>query len=164
MRFVGYIVVALCSSGFTALMFYGGVFVGPSQVVNPPRFEFSYSDFVSFLLTVLAIILTALALVIGLVAFRTISEIKREAGRIAEEHSKAEVERRLAKVPEQVKEEVISNMPEAMRAELADAIKRGEFEATVFKGLLQISLGGGLMNRELQPGFEEQEGEEDRNA
>ncbi len=87
MRLISYILVAVISSALTAWMFTGGHIIGPSKALNPPTLELGYSDFVSILLTVLGLILAALAIVIGIVAFRTIAEIKREAKRIAEEHS-----------------------------------------------------------------------------
>ena len=100
MKYVPYIAVALLSSALTAGMFTGGRFVGASRSLTPPTFDISYSDFVSFLLTVLAVILGALALGIGIVAFRTITEIKQEARRIALEHTKTEVEASLTRLPQ----------------------------------------------------------------
>lgn len=168
MRFVPYAVVALCSSILTAWMYSGGNFVGPSAAMNPPTFEFSYSDFVSVLLTILGLILASLALVIGVVAFRTIGEIKREAGRIAEEHSKSEVEKSLASVPDRVAkavgEEVRGRLPMAIDQAVEKAGKEGRLDDALQKAIMQMSAGGGMMNAELQPEFENPEREYDTNA
>ena len=172
-RFVPYILTAVACSAIAALIFYGlifhgGVFVGPSNVPSPPRFEFTYSDFVSFLLTVLAVILTALILIIGLVAFRTIAEIKHEARRIAARHSKSEVERALADVPVRVAEavelEVKQRLPSEIDSAVEEAVKTGRMDTPILRAILQTSMGGGTMNEELQPEFEQQTGEGEQDA
>ena len=168
MRFVSYVLVALGSAALTAWMYNGGHFVGPSRALSPPTFEFSYSDFVSVLLTPLALVLAALAIVIGLIAFRTIGEIKREAGRIAEEHSKSEVENSLASVPETVAKavegEVRERLPAAIDQALEIAGKAGLLDEALQKVIMQISTGGGMMHSELQPEFEQPKREDDTNA
>ena len=168
MKFLSYIVIALCSSAFTAFILYGGHFVGPSKSLTSPSFDITYSDFVSFLLTVLAVILTALALVIGLIAFRTFGEIKLEARRIAEEHSKSEVELSLATVPDRVKkavEQVVSErLPDAIDEAVENAGKAGRLDHALQKAIMQISSGGGATNTELQPDFETQTRKEENDA
>ena len=160
MKYVPYVLIALASAAFTAWMFEGSHFIGPSKSISPPTFDFSYSDFVSFLLTVLAIIITALALVIGLVAFRTIGEIKREARRIAQEHSKSEVERSLDEVPERVtkavEQEVKERLPGAIDNAVEEAGKAGRLDEALQKAIMQVSIGGAVANSELQPEFETQ--------
>ena len=149
-------------------MFTGAHIIGPSKALNPPTLELAYSDFVSILLTVLGLILAALAIVIGIVAFRTIAEIKREAGRIAEEHSKAEVERSLEAVPERVanavEEQVNERLPAAIDQAVEKAGKEGRLDEALQKAMMLFSAGGGAMNAELQPDFEESNDEEDTDA
>ena len=124
MKLASYILVAVVSSAFTVWMFVGGHVIGPSKVPNPPTFELTYSDFVSALLTVLGLVLASLAIVIGIIAFRTIGEIKREAGRIAEEHSKSEVERILDSVPDRVAKAVGREVKERLPAAIDDAVEK----------------------------------------
>lgn len=162
LKYVSYILIALASAILTAWMFEGGHFAGPSRSPSPPTFDFSYSDFVSFLLTVLAVIITALALAVGLVAFRTINEIKREARRIAQEHSKSEVERSLEGVPERVTEtveqEVKDRLPDVIDKAVEEAGKAGRLDEALQKAIIQMSVGGGSANTELQPNFDAQSG------
>ena len=168
MKFAFYVLVAVVSSALTAWMFIGGHFIGPSKALNPPTFELTYSDFVSVLLTALGLILAALAIFIGLVAFRTIGEIKREAERIAEDHSKSEVNRSLESVPDRVAEAVEEQVKERLPAAIDHAVekagKEGRLDEALQKAMMQISAGGGMMNAELQPDFEKPKDEEDTNV
>lgn len=172
MKLLSYVVIAVISSGFTAWMFSGGHLVGPARRLNPPTVDLAYADFVSILLTVLAIILAALAISIGIIAFRTIAEIKDEARKIAQESSKAEVEAVLNTVPERVAEsvdaQVQDRLPKAIEDQLQDAIeaagRTGRLDEALQKALARMSFGGVETNRELQPGFEATGDEENDNA
>lgn len=168
MKFISYVLAAVIGSALTAWMFTGGHFIGPSRALNPPTFELTYSDFVSVLLTTLGLILAALAIVVGIIAFRTIGEIKREAGRIAEEHSKKEVEQSLDSVPERVATAVEEQVNERLPAAIDDAVEKagreGRLDEALQKAIMQFSAGGGTMNAELQPDFEKPKAEEDTNA
>ena len=158
MKFTSYIAIALASAAFTAWMFEGGHFVGPSRSLKPPTFDITYSDFISLLLTVLIVIIASLALTIGLIAFRTIGEIKREARRIAQDHSKLEVERSLEKVSERVtkavEQEVKELLPGAIDRAVEEASKAGRLDEALQKAIMQISIGGGPANTELQPEYD----------
>ena len=158
MKYVSYFAIALASAAFTVWMIEGSYFIGPSRSLNPPTFDITYADFVSLLLTVLIVIIASLALTIGLVAFRTIGEIKREAGRIAQDHSKSEIERSLGEVPERVTEavekEVKELLPSAIDKAVVDAGKAGRLDEALQKALMQFSVGGGAAHSELQPEFE----------
>lgn len=145
MRLLSYVLVAVISSALTAWMFTGGHIIGPSKVLNPPTLELAYSDFVSILLTVLGLILAALAIVIGIVAFRTIGEIKREA---------------VNRVEKQVKED----LPAAIDEAVDKAGKEGRLDEALQKAMMQFTAGGGTMNAELQPDFEEPSDKEDTDA
>ena len=120
------------------------------------------------MLTVLAIVLTALALVIGIVAFRTIGEIKTEARRIAQKYSKSEVERSLEKVPSRVSEavaaEVRQRMPGAIDKAVEEAGREGRLDEALQKAMMQFSTGGGITNLELQPEFEARPTKEENDA
>ena len=144
MRIGSYFLIAIISSAFTAWMFTGGHVIGPSKALSPPTLNLTYSDFVSILLTALGLILAALAIVIGLIAFRTIGEIKREA---------------VNRVEKQVKED----LPAAIDEAVEKAGKEGRLDEALQKALMQFSVGGGVMNEELQQGFEEQSNEENNN-
>tara|TARA_R110002126_G_scaffold52897_35_gene143501 strand:- start:3233 stop:3613 length:381 start_codon:yes stop_codon:yes gene_type:complete len=124
-------------------MFTGGGVIGPSKALSPPTFNLTYSDFISILLTALGLILAALAIVIGLIAFRTIGEIKREA---------------VNRVEKQVKED----LPAAINEAVEKAGKEGRLDDALQNALMQFSFGGGAMNYELQPDFEEQSNKEDK--
>ena len=168
MKAAGYILIGVISSAITAWVFIGGMFFGPSRSPTPPTFHLSYSDFISLLLTVLAIVLTALALVIGIIAFRTIGEIKKEARIIAQEHSKSEVERSLEHVPRRVSEavaaEVRQRLPDAIDKGVESAGRAGRLDEALQKAIMQFSTGGGITNLELQPDFETPATKEDNNA
>ena len=168
MRFASYVLIAVVSSAFTVWMFVGGHVIGPSKALNPTTFELTYSDFVSVLLTVLGLVLAVLAIIIGIIAFRTIGEIKREARRIAEEHSKSEVERILESIPERVAQAVGGEVKERLPAAIDDAVEKagreGRLDEALQKAIMQFSAGGGIMNAELQPDFEKPKDEEDNNA
>ena len=172
MRIASYVLVtvlvAAASWGATAWTLNGGQVVGPSQAQSPSTLEMSYSDFVSILLTALGLILAALAIVIGIVAFRTIGEIKREAGRIAEQHSKSEVENSLQAVPDRVatavQEQVSEHLPSAIDEAVERLGKEGRLDEALQKAMMQFTAGGGVMNEELQPGFENPNDEENPNA
>ena len=104
----------------------------------------------------------------GLIAFRTFGEIKLEARRIAEEHSKSEVELSLATVPDRVKkavEQVVSErLPDAIDEAVENAGKAGRLDHALQKAIMQISSGGGATNTELQPDFETQTRKEENDA
>ena len=158
MKALAYIVIGVLTSAITAWVFVGGYIVGPSRSPTPPTLALSYSDFISVLLTVLAIVLTALAIVIGIIAFRTIGEIKNEARRIAQQYSKSEVERSLEDVPSRVsaavEAEVRQRLPGAIDKAVEDAGRAGRLDEALQKAMMQFSAGGGTTNLELQPEFE----------
>lgn len=158
MKWLGYPICGLASAAFTAWMYNGGHFVGPARRLDPPSFDFSYSDFVSILLTILAVMLAALAIGIGLVAFRTIAEIKKEAGRIAV----TATETVLADVPDRVsnavQKSVEEHLPETMEAKLVTVIenagKSGVLDTALQKALARMAFGGAQSNSELAEGFD----------
>lgn len=168
MKWAPYVLVAIISSGVTAYLFSTGHIVGPSMAQNPPKLDLSYSDFISALLTGLGLILAALAIVIGLVAFRTINEIKREAGNIAEQHSKLEVEKALETLPERVADavevQVKEHLPDAIDRAVEKASNEGRMDEALQKAMMQFTAGGGEMNAELQPDFETSTDEDSGNA
>jgi hypothetical protein len=168
MKYFGYILVGIVSSALTFWAVSGGYVVGPSLTLSPPRVELTYADFLSALLTILGLILAALAIVIGLVAFQTIGDIKREARRIAEEHSKSEVERSLETVPERVgksvQEQVSKHLPSAIDEAVEKAGKEGRLDEALQKAMMQFTAGGGEMNAELQPDFEKSSDAEGKNV
>ena len=142
--------------------------MGPARRLNPPTVDLAYSDFISIMLTILAIVLAALAIGIGVIAFRTIAEIKDEARTIAQKTSKDVVEAELKTVPERVAKavdrQVQDRLPKAIEDQLQDAIekagKSGALDEALQKALARLSFGGG----ELAPGFEATEDEENDNA
>lgn len=168
MRLLSYVLVVVISMALTAWMFTGGHIIGPSKELNPPTLDLAYSDFVSILLTGLGLILAALTIVIGIVAFRTIGEIKREARRIAEEHSKSEVEKSLQAVPDRVAKAVEGQVNEHLPSAIDEVVERlgkeGRLDEALQKAMMQFSTGGGAMNAELQPDFEKLNDEEDTDA
>lgn len=144
MRFVYYFLSASLGAALTLWALTGQV-IGPSKLVTPATIEFSYSDFVSATLTALGLILAALAIGIGIVAFRTIGEIKREAQRIAEDHAKKSLE-------QQVRE----RLPAEIDAAVEKLGREGRLDEALQKAIMQISVGGGVTNAELQPTDDEQ--------
>lgn len=172
MKLIPYALIAIVSSAFTAWMFNGGHFVGPARQLNPPSFEFSYSDFISAMLTILALVLAALAIGIGVVAFRTIKEIKEDAARLAKEHAHTEIERALKTIPDRVNsnvaEQVIEQLPKAIEDRLENALenagKAGILDDALEKAMAKMSFGGGMSNKELDPKFEKVNDEGDNNG
>ena len=162
MRLLSYVATVFATFWATAWLFSGQQIVGPSIKPQPPNIELSYTDFVSVLLTVLGIILAALAIGIGIIAFRTMGEIKKEAGRIAEAHASTEVKRALKNVPEltstSVEQHVKEYLPDAIESGLDDAIekagKAGRLDAALERAIAKLGSGGGQSNRELEQGFD----------
>ena len=145
MKFLPYVAISALSAAVTVWLFMGGKILGPSRSEPPPVVDFSYSDFISFLLTVLAVILAALALGIGIIAFRTIAEIKREASQIARDHSKSEITRSLSEVPERVRrnveDAVAELLPKAIDQAVEDAGKEGRLDQALERAVLRLSTG-----------------------
>jgi hypothetical protein len=139
-------------------MFSGGHFVGPARRLDPPSFDFSYTDFVSVLLTILAVMLAALAIGIGLVAFRTIAEIKKEAGRVAIAATESVLESVPDRVSSAVQTSVEEQLPETMEAKLVTVIenagKTGVLDTALQKALARMAFGGAQSNSELAEGFD----------
>lgn len=168
MKALAYVMIGILTSAITAWVFLGGHVIGPSRSPTPPTLSLTYSDFISLLLTVLAIVLTALAIVIGIIAFRTIGEIKNEARRIAQQYSKLEVERSLEDVPARVsaavEAEVQQRLPGAIDKAVEDAGRAGRLDEALQKAMMQFSAGGGITNLELQPEFEARTRKEEHDA
>ncbi|WP_071673748.1 hypothetical protein [Nioella nitratireducens] len=93
--------------------------LGPSQDGQLTRVEFSYSDFVSVLLTAPTILLGCLGLGIAIIAFRTKNEIMEDARNTAENVAKEEAQKKLKSLPEQASEAI----NEAVRNDLPRALE-----------------------------------------
>lgn len=156
MKWLGYLFVALVSSGITAFLFTREKIVGPARRIDPPVLDLAYSDFVSILLTALAVLLTAIAIGVGVVAIWTIREIRRDVRKVAREN----VEQEMQGVPERI--------GEAVERQLQDAIEKagrtGRLDDALQRALAVITFGGPQTSRELQPGYDETGEEENDNA
>lgn len=117
---IGVVAIAAIASVATLWASGGGALVGPHSGVALMRIEVTYMDFVSVLLTVLTIVLAALAIGIGYVAFRTIKEIKEDARKIATDTATETMNSLTAGLPGQVEITVDS----IVRKELPQEIKR----------------------------------------
>lgn len=94
--------------------------MGPHKGLAHMSIEVTYMDFVSVLLTVLTIVLAALAIGIGYVAFRTINEIKEDARKIGTETATQTMKKLTEDLPSQVETTVDS----IVKKELPPEIKR----------------------------------------
>lgn len=168
MKWLGYPICGLASAALTAWMFSGGHFVGPDRRLDPPSFDFSYIDFVSIMLTILTVMLAALAIGIGLIAFSTIAEIKKEAGRIAIAATESVLEDVPDRVSNEVQKSVEEQLPETMEAKLVTVIenagKTGVLDTALQKALARITFGGAQSNSELTEGFDPENDREGDNA
>jgi len=133
--------------------------------LDPPTIDFTYSDFVSVILTVVTVVLGALALVIGIVAFKTVREIKQDAAAVANEHSSATIEEHMKTVPGQVNTSVDAlvrlRLPAVIQEEVTREIevyaKDGRLGEIIEKANLRRSFYNPEAEEELQPGFDEQQ-------
>jgi hypothetical protein len=166
MRWFGYLVVAVVSSALTAWMFSGGHFVGPARRLDPPKVEFVYSDFISVSLTMVTVVLGALAIVIGIIAFRTVKEIKLDAAAVATKHSSATIDKHMKAVPTQVNSAVDTivegRLPDVIHAEVIREIeiyaKDGRLAEIIERAQLRRSFFNLEAQEELQEGFDNQDG------
>lgn len=166
MRWIGYLVVAVLSSALTAWMFSGGHFVGPARRLDPPKVEFAYSDFVSVGLTVVTVVLGALAIAIGIIAFKTVKEIKVDAAAVATKHSSATIDEHMKTVPTHVNTAVDAivegRLPEVIHAEVTREIEVYAMDGRLAKIIEKAHLRRSFMNpeaeEELQEGFDNQDG------
>ena len=165
MRWIGYVLVATLSSVATSWMYSGGHFVGPARRLDPPSADFAYSDFVSIGLTVVTVVLGALALVIGIVAFKTVREIKQDAAAVANKHSSDTIREHMKTVPDQVNTSVDvlikRRLPAVIQEEVTREIeiyaKDGRLGKIIEKANLRRSFYNPEAEEELQPGFDEQQ-------
>jgi heme/copper-type cytochrome/quinol oxidase subunit 2 len=118
-RTLGVIAIAMIASVATLWASGGGALVGPHKGLAPMSVEVTYMDFVTVLLTVLTIVLAALAIGIGFVAFRTIKEIKEDAKKIATNTAIETMEKLTKDLPVQVE----TTVDTFVKKELPPAIK-----------------------------------------
>ena len=168
MKYISHIIVALLSAAIALWMYRGDQIFGPSKSLSSSTLNFGYSDFISVLLTALAVILGALAIGIGFIAFWTIGEIKREARNIAQEHSRSEMEKLLESIPKIIEETIDQKIGERLPSAIDEAVekaeKEGRLDDALQKAVMQVSMGGGITNLELQPDFEKQPKAEEGDA
>lgn len=168
MKWLGYPLCGFASAGLTSWMYSGGHFVGPARRLNPPTFDLSYSDFVSVLLTILAVILAALTIGIGMIAFRTIAEIKKEAGLSATKVAETVLKDVPERVAGEVKKSVEEQLPETMEAKLVTVIenagKTGVLDSALQKALARMAFGGAQSNSELAEDFDPENYKEGNDA
>ena len=119
-KVLGVIAIAMIASVATLWASGGGALVGPHKGVAPMSIEVTYMDFVSVLLTVLTIVLAALAIGIGYVAFRTIKEIKEDARKIGNETATKTMTTLTEGLPGQVE----TTVDAIVKKELPQEIKR----------------------------------------
>jgi uncharacterized protein HemX len=161
--------VAAISATVTVWRFSGGHLVGPAHRLNPPEVDLSYSDFVSVLLTVLAVILAALAIGVGIVAFKTIRDIKDDARTIATDHATTVIGELTKAVPAQVDAVVITTvrqrLPEATQTSVREIVeemaKNGTLGQLLDKAVMRMGALDPEAERELQPEFEDKPQTED---
>lgn len=82
-----YLAAFLVGVGLTAVIVNYSVITGATAGAEAklgPELNISYADFITILLTAVTVVLTALAITIGVVAAYTISEIKQDARRAVE--------------------------------------------------------------------------------
>ena len=117
-RTLGAIAIAVLSSVATLWAIGERTIVGPHRALAPMNVEVTYMDFVSVLLTVLTIVLAALAIGVGLVAFRTIKEIKEDARKIATETATQTMKKLTEDLPGQVEAAVDAIVKKDLPAEI----------------------------------------------
>ena len=82
MRILSYLLALLLGAGLVYLFTSFDAISGPSVVrasESGATLNITYADFLSVMLTVVTIVLAALAIGVGLLAFRTVKEIKTDA-------------------------------------------------------------------------------------
>lgn len=82
MKILSHLLALFLGAGLTYFFIFYNTINGPSVVhasESGPTLNISYTDFLSVMLTVVTIVLAALAIGVGLVAFRTVREIKSDA-------------------------------------------------------------------------------------
>lgn len=105
MRAASYFLVFAVGVWLTYLFVSYSAIHGPhsSQVVeSAPELDISYADFVSFLLTVVTIVLAMVAVGVGVVAAYTFREIKGDARKAVQK----EIAKELQDLPRRIQEEV----------------------------------------------------------
>ena len=105
MRFLSYVVILALGGLLGYFIKSYGVIHGPysSQIsYSLPELHITYSDFVSILLTLVTIVLAAVAIGIGVIAAYTFREIKDDARKAV----KIEVEKRLEDLPDTIRGQV----------------------------------------------------------
>ncbi|XYK81800.1 MAG: hypothetical protein ROO70_06190 [Labrenzia sp.] len=150
--------LAFCLGAVTiALVLNGGMIVGPSKNLAPTTFALSYSDFISALLTILALLLGTITILISIIAFRTIAEIKAEARKIASEHANKLIDEKTEKLPNtisiEVDQKIETSLPVAINERLEKQImvmaRDGKLDHVISRALIRISTGGSQLNNEL---------------
>jgi hypothetical protein len=145
-RTLGAVLIAAVSA-IATLWMSGRTLVGPHRPLAPTKFEVTYMDFVTVLLTVLTIVLAALAIGIGLVAFRTIKEIKEDARKIATEQATATMTELTKGLPGQVEiavdKFVHETLPAAIKQNVVVSIEQyarsGELGKLLERAYFQMS-------------------------
>ncbi len=146
-RTLGVIFVAIVASVATLWASGGGTLVGPNKGRAPLSVEVTYMDFVSVLLTVLTIVLAALAIGIGFVAFRTIKEIKEDARKIATDTATETMAKLTKDLPVQVETTVHSFVSKKLPAAIKENViltieqyaKSGELGKLLERAYIQMS-------------------------
>lgn len=172
MRWIGYPLVAILSFAAAAWMYSGGHLVGPARRITPSKIELSYADFVSVGLTVVTVVLGALALVIGIVAFKTVREIKGDAAKVASKYSTDTIEHHMKSIPSQVNTSVDAIVEERLPSIIQQEVTReietyavdGRLALIVEKANLRRSFLNPEADEELQPGFDKQQEDGEHNG
>lgn len=172
LRTLGYALVAVTSSVVTAVVLSGGHLAGPSRRLRPLEIDLSYSDFVSVLLTVLAVILAALTIGVAIVAFRTIKDIKEDARSVAVKHATTVIQERTENLPAQVetvvafvvKEKLPSVMQKNVREVIEEMAKNGKLGQALDEAYLRMAAFDTETEGELQPSFEGKSATENDNG
>ena len=109
MKTLPYVLMFLSGVGLTYFFISYDVINGPSALPSAatgPVLNISYADFVSIMLTAVTIVLAAVAVAVGIVAFRTVREIKSDARSAV----KKEVEDSMQDVSNRIEETVAQIM------------------------------------------------------
>lgn len=146
-KILGVVAIAVIASVATLWASGGGALVGPHSGGAAMRIEVTYMDFVSVLLTVLTIVLGALAIGISYVAFRTIKEIKEDARKIATDTATKTMSDLTAGLPGQVEETVDAIVKQTLPPEIKQNVvlaieeyaKSGELGKLLQRAYFQMS-------------------------
>lgn len=119
----------------------------PTQVAPKVSFSVTYSDFLAITLTAMTVVIGVGAIVIALIAFRTIADIKRNAEKAAQDHvSKAvntEIEGLSGKITSSIENNVNvilpSHISDKLASLLAEMQRNGELSTLMETTILRMS-------------------------